>query len=198
MPTVDLNLVQQLRARTGAGMMESKKALQEAQGDIEKAIDILRRKGIAAADRRAGYATGEGIVDAYIHPGERLGVLVEINCETDFVARTAEFKAFAHDICMHIAAFNPKYIAPEDVDQAFIAREREAYTQELRDTKKPAAVIEQIVEGKIKKLYTALCLLKQPFIKNEQLSVEEVLKGLIGKVGENIRIRRFARFEIGG
>lgn len=198
MSTVTLELIQQLRERTGAGMIDCKKALTETNGDIEKAIEILRKKGAAIAEKRAGHATAEGLVHAYIHPGSRVGVLIEVDCETDFVARTDEFKQFATDMCMQIAAFNPKYVAPEDVDKDLVDKERATYVAELLASKKPAAVIDQIVEGKLNKLYSAICLLKQTYVKNDQLSVEDVLKGLIGKMGENIKIKRFARFEIGG
>ncbi len=198
MSTITLDMIQQLRERTGAGMMDCKKALQEAQGDMEKAIELLRKKGAAIAEKRAGHATAEGIVHAYIHPGARVGVLLEVDCETDFVARTQEFKQFANDLAMQIAAFNAKYISPEDVDKAFLEKERAQQTEELKASKKPDAVINQIVEGKLNKLYSSICLIKQPYIKNDQLTVEDVLKDLIGKLGENIKIRRFARFEIGG
>lgn len=198
MSTVTLEMIQQLRERTGAGLMDCKKALQEANGDIEKAIEILRRKGAALAEKRAGYATAEGIVSAYIHPGARIGVLIEIDCETDFVARTQEFKQFANDMGMQVAAYNPKYVSPEDIDKAFLDKERALFAEELAASKKPAAVIEQIVEGKLNKLYSSICLTKMPYVKNDQLTVEDVLKDLIGKLGENIKIRRFARFEVGG
>jgi elongation factor Ts len=198
MSTITLELIQQLRERTGAGMMDCKKALQETNGDIEKAIEVLRRRGAAVAEKRAGQATAEGIVHAYIHPGARVGVLIEVNCETDFVARTQEFKDFANNLCMQIAAFNPKYIAPADVDKAFLDKERAIQAEELKASKKPEAVINQIVEGKLNKLYTSICLIKQPYIKNDKITVEDVLKELIGKLGENIKIRRFSRFEIGG
>lgn len=197
MAKIDLTMVQQLRERTGAGMMDCKKALEQAEGDMDKAIELLRRKGAALAEKRAGYATAEGLVHAYIHPGARLGVLIEIDCETDFVARTDEFKSFASDVAMQIAATNPRYIAPEDVDKAFVEREKALYAEELRASGKPAAVLDQIIEGKLKKLYSSLCLIKQPYVKNDQLTVEDVLKDLIGKLGENIKIKRFARFEVG-
>lgn len=197
MSKIDLSLVQQLRERTGAGMMDSKKALEEAQGDMEKAVLILRRKGAAVAEKRAGHATAEGIVHAYIHPGSRVGVLIEVDCETDFVARTDEFRQFAQDLCLQVAAFNPKFIAPEDVDKELVERERAFYLEELAAAKKPAAVVDQIVEGKLKKFYSSLCLIKQPYIKNDQLSIEDVLKELVGKLGENIKIKRFVRFEVG-
>ncbi len=197
MAKIDLATVQQLRERTGAGMMDCKKALEQCEGDIEKAIDVLRRKGAAIAEKRAGYATAEGIIHAYIHPGARLGVLVEIDCETDFVARTDEFKNFAQDVGMQIAATSPRAIAPEDLDPAFVEQEKKIYREELKNSGKPPAVVEQIIEGKLKKLYVSLCLIKQPYVKNDKLTVEDVLKELIGKLGENIKIKRFARFEIG-
>lgn len=197
MAKVDLELIQQLRERTGVGMMDCKKALQETDGDIEKAIDLLRKKGAAVAEKRAGNATSEGLVHAYIHPGARVGVLIEINCETDFVARTEEIKQFASDVCMHIAAFKPKCVSPEDIDQAFVEHEKTIFIAQLVAANKPANFIEQIVAGKVEKLYSEVCLLRQQFVKNDQITVHDLLKELIAKMGENIKIRRFARFEIG-
>lgn len=197
MAKIDLDLIQKLRNMTGAGMMDCKKALETTDGDIEKAITELRKKGAAVAGKRSGNATDEGLVYAYIHPGDRIGVMIEIDCETDFVARTNDFKQFAKDVCMHIAAYNPKYVSPEDVDQTFLDKERAFYIEELVKANKPAAVIDQIVQGKLNKLYSSICLMHQPFVKNDQLMVKDVLQELIGKLGENIRIKRFARFEIG-
>lgn len=197
MAKIDLDLIQKLRTMSGAGMMDCKKALEATDGDIEKAMTELRKKGALIAGKRSGNATDEGLVYAYIHPGDRIGVMIEINCETDFVARTDDFKQFAKDVCMHIAAYNPKYIAPEDVDKAFLDKERTFYIEELVKANKPANVIEQIVQGKLNKLYSSICLMQQPFVKNDQLTVAEVLQELIGKLGENIKIKRFARFEIG-
>lgn len=194
---IGLALIQQLRERTGAGMMDCKKALEETGGDIEKAVDVLRKKGAATAAKRAANATAEGLVHAYIHPGSRVGVLLEINCETDFVARTDEVKKFAADVCMHIAALKPLYLSPEEVDPTLVEREREIFKQQLADSGKPEKIVNQILEGKIQRLYSEICLLKQPFVKNDQLTIDDVLKELIGKIGENIKIRRFARFEIG-
>lgn len=193
---ISMELIQQLRERTGIGMMDCKKALTEANGDIEKAIELLRKKGAAVALKRSGNATAEGIIHAYIHPGSTLGVLVEINCETDFVARTEDIKKFAHDLCMHIAAVRPLYVAPEDVDPSFLAREREIFAEQMANSGKPASIIDQIVEGKVNKVFSDICLLKQQFIKNDQLTVEDVVKDLIAKLGESIKIKRFARFEI--
>lgn len=197
MATIDLALIQQLRERTGAGMMDCKKALQETDGDIEKAIEILRKRGAAIAEKRAGHATAEGIIHAYIHPGSRVGVLIEINCETDFVARTADMTQFANDVCLHIAAMKPEFVSSSDMDQSYIQKMKARYIEELAESKKPANIIDQIVEGKLQKLQNEVCLLKQSFVKNDQLTVEQVMKELIAKVGENIKIRRFSRFEIG-
>lgn len=194
---ISLELVQQLRERTGVGMMDCKKALEEAAGDMEQAVVILRKKGAAVAAKRAGNATAEGMVHAYIHPGNRVGVLIEVNCETDFVARTDDFKQFVADLCMHIAAIKPLYLAPEDVDPKFLEREADIFKQQMLETGKPEKVVDQIVQGKIQKMYGEICLLKQTFVKNDQLTIEDLLKEVIAKVGENVKIRRFARYEIG-
>jgi elongation factor Ts len=197
MATIDLNLIQQLRERTGLGMMDCKKALQETDGDIEKAIEHLRKKGAAVAAKRSGNATAEGIVHAYIHPGDRVGVLIEINCETDFVARTDAIKQFAQDVCLHITAMKPLYLNPEDVDPKFLEHEKAIMHEQLAGSGKPEKILAQIVEGKVNKLYSEVCLMKQTFVKNDQLTIEDVLKNLIAKLGENIKIRRFVRYEIG-
>jgi elongation factor Ts len=197
MGTMDLALIQKLRERTGIGMMDCKKALQESNGDIEKAIEILRKKGAAVATKRANNTMAAGLIHAYIHSGSKVGVLLEINCETDFVAHNDEMKRFAQDVSMHIAAFKPKYIAPADVDEDFLSKEKDILRAQLDSSKKPASIIDQIIEGKLQKLYTDFCLLNQPFVKNDKITVDEVLKGLIAKMGENIKIKRFVRFEIG-
>jgi elongation factor Ts len=195
MAEVTLELIQQLRNRTGIGMMDCKKALIEAGGDIDKAIELLRKKGAAVAEKRAGNATAEGIVHAYIHAGSRVGVLIEINCETDFVARTQEMAQFAQDLAMQIAAFRPVCVQSTEVDPKLIEKEKEIYREQLAG--KPATIIDQIIEGKLQKYYTDVCLVNQPFIKDDKLTVEDVLKGLIAKMGESIKIKRFVRFEIG-
>ncbi len=195
MAEITLELIQQLRDRTGVGMMDCKKALTEANGDLEKAIELLRKKGAAVAEKRAGNVTAEGLVHAYIHPGSRVGVLVEINCETDFVARTEEMAKFAQDIAMQIAAFRPVCVISSEVDPVLIEKEKAIYRDQL--TGKPANIIDQIIEGKLQKYYTEICLLNQPFIKNDKLTVDDVLKELIAKMGESIKIRRFVRYEIG-
>ena len=197
MAKIDLDLIQQLRDKTGVGMMDCKKALQETDGNIEKAIELLRKKGAAVAEKRSSNATAEGLIHAYIHPGSRIGVMIEINCETDFVARTEDIKKFAQDVCMHIAALRPLYVSPEDVDQTFMEKERAIAVEQLVAAKKPAHMIDQIVAGKLEKIYSEVCLLRQPFVKNDQITVHDYLKELIAKMGENIKIKRFARFEIG-
>jgi elongation factor Ts len=194
---IDKNLIQELRDRTGLGMMDCKKALEETGGNVEQAVELLRKKGAAVAAKRAGRATAEGIVHAYIHPGDRIGVLVEINCETDFVARTEDFRQFAKDIGMHIAAVRPLYITPDDVCPEYLEKEKSILKEQLAHSGKPNAMIDQIMQGKLNKLYAEICLLKQQFVKNDQQTIQEALDQLIAKTGENIVIKKFARFEIG-
>lgn len=179
------------------GMMDCKKALEEAEGDIEKAVDILRKKGAKVAAKRGDNETSAGLIHAYIHPGATIGVLVEINCETDFVARNDMIKQFAADLGMHIAALNPLYVSADSVDAAYLEKEKTIIREQLAAEGKKGDFIEKIVEGKVKKIYSEVCLLEQPFVKNDSLTVDEVLKDLIGKMGENIKIRRFARYQIG-
>ncbi|TET05824.1 translation elongation factor Ts [Candidatus Dependentiae bacterium] len=197
MAKITIKQIQELRKRTGTGMMDCRKALEEAEGNIEKAIEILRKKGAALSIKRAAKETAEGIVEAYIHPGNRVGVLIEVDCETDFVAQTDEFKQFARDLCMHIAALKPLYLSPENVDQKFLEHEKDIIREQLADSGKPKKIIDRIVEGKIKSLYSEICLLEQSFVKNDQITVADLLKEMIAKLGENIKIKRFARFEIG-
>lgn len=197
MAKVDLSLIQKLRTITGLGMLECKKALEECGGDLEKAITALRKKGAAIAAKRSDKETAQGIIHSYIHPGSQIGVLVEINCETDFVARTEDIKNFAADLCLHIAALKPAYLNPEDVDAEFLAKERAIFKDQMKESGKPETIIDQIVDGKINKLYSEICLLKQQFVKNDQVTVDDIVKELIAKTGENIKIKRFARFEIG-
>ncbi len=189
--------VKELRERTGAGMMDCKRALEETAGDMEKAIEWLRQKGLAAAAKKAGRATAEGIVDSYIHMGGRIGVLVEVNCETDFVARTDEFRALVHDIAMHVAAANPRWLRREDVPAEVVAKEREILRARTLEEGKPAQVVDRIVEGRLEKFYAENCLEEQPFVKNPDQTVGQLLKEAIAKLGENMVIRRFARFEMG-
>ena len=194
---VSANMVKDLREKTGAGMMDCKKALAETGGDFQKALDYLRQKGLATAAKRAGRVASEGRIGAYIHAGGKIGVMVEVNCETDFVAKTDDFQAFAKDIAMHIAASNPSYIRREEVTVEVLEREKEIYRAQARDAKKPEKVIDKIVEGKLEKFYGETCLLEQPFVKDPDLTIQDLLNGLIGKLGEKIEIRRFARFQVG-
>lgn len=190
-------LVKELREKTGAGMMDCKKALAEANGDMERAIEILREKGLAAAAKKSGRVAAEGIVDAYIHMGGKIGVLVEVNCETDFVARTEEFRAFVHDVAMQIAAANPQYLSREDVPQEVIEKEREILKAQALNEGKPEKIIEKIVEGRLEKFYKDNCLLEQAFIRDPDVTITDLLKEKIAKIGENITIRRFVRYEMG-
>lgn len=195
MSEISLELIQKLRARTGIGMMDCKKALQEAKGDIEKSIELLRKKGAAVAEKRASNLTAEGIIHAYIHPGSRVGVLLELNCETDFVARTSDIEQFAKDVCMQIAAFKPVCISSQEVDPILIEKEKNIYLEQLKG--KPSNVVEQIIAGKLEKFYMDICLLNQKYIKNDKITIDDLLKDLIAKMGESIKIKRFVRYEIG-
>ncbi len=194
---IDKELLQELRDHTGLGLMDCRKALEETAGDFEQALELLRKKGASVAAKRADKETGEGLIKAYIHPGSRLGVLIEINCETDFVASTDAVKEFAQALCLQIAANKALYVSADQVDQKFLEHEREIFKEQMANSGKPEKIIDQIVEGKIKKLYSDICLLDQQFIKNDQLTVRDVLQELIAKTGESIRIRRFCRFELG-
>ena len=197
MANINASQVKELREKTGAPMMDCKNALTEAKGDMEAAIVVLRKKGIATAAKKATRVTSEGSVTSYIHAGGKIGVLVEINCESDFVARTEDFKEMAHDIAMHIAASDPKYIRREDVTAADFDREKDVYRSQAAATGKPAPVVEKIVEGKMAKFYEEVCLLDQPFIKDQTISVSQLIATKVGKLGENISVRRFARFKVG-
>lgn len=188
-------MVGELRAQTGAGLMDCKKALTETGGNFEEAITYLRKKGIASADKKADRNASEGLVEAYIHMGGKVGVMIELSCETDFVAKTDNFKALARDIAMHIAATNPVSVDRNSVPADFIAKEREIAADQVKD--KPANIIEKIVEGKIDKIYQQYCLLEQPFVKNSDQTVGEMIKEKISSLGENIVVRRFSRFQVG-
>ncbi len=190
-------MVKQLRERTGAGMMDCKKALVETEGNMDKAVDFLREKGLAAAAKKAGRTAAEGIVDSYIHGGGRIGVLAEVNCETDFVAQNEDFKNFVRDICMQIAASKPEYIRREDVPQEAIEKEREILRAQALNEGKPEHIVDKMVEGRIDKFYKEICLLEQPFIKDPDKTVQQLVNEMIAAIGENINIRRFARFEKG-
>src|SRR6185295_12359436 len=197
MAEISAGLVKDLREKTGAGMMDCKKALQETSGDFEKAVEYLRKKGIASASKKAGRATKEGAVASYIHGEGKVGVLVEINCETDFVARTEQFRQFVKDVAMHIAAANPQWVRSEEVPSDVIAKEKEISIAQMANSGKPQKILEQIAEGKIKKFYEDNCLLNQAFVKDPSKSIEQLLKETIGALGENMGIRRFARFTLG-
>lgn len=194
---IDAGMVKKLRDACGAGMMDCKMALTDAQGDMDEALKLLRKKGMATADKKASRTANEGIVDYYIHPGAQVGVLVEVNCETDFVARGDDFKAFAHDVAMHIAAASPTWVSREDVPQEAIDTEIEIYSAQAKQSGKPEAVIQKIAEGKLKKWYAEVVLLEQPFVKDTDKTIDDMRRELVGKIGENIEIRRFARFRVG-
>jgi elongation factor Ts len=196
-PNIPAQLVKELRERTGAGFAACREALIETKGDIEQAINVLRKKGQAAAQKKAQRATSEGMVGYYIHAGGKIGVLVEINCESDFVARTEDFQRLCHDVAMHIAALDTRFVRREDVTQEILDREREIYKAQARATGKPEAVAEKIVNGKMEKFYEENCLYEQHFIKDESLTVGEMVSQMIHKLGENISIRRYARFKVG-
>ena len=189
--------VKELREKTGAPMMDCKKALVDAKGDNEQAIILLRKRGASIAERKAGRVTSEGAVASYIHAGGKIGVLLEVNCESDFVARTDDFKELVHDVAMHIAASDPKFVRKEDVTPEAFEREKDIYRAQAAATGKPPQVVEKIVEGKMSKFYEEVCLYEQPFIKDQTVSIAQLIATKIGKLGENIAVRRFSRFKVG-
>ena len=197
MATISAATVKELREKTGAGIMDCKEALSECNGDIGKAVDFLRKKGLATAAKRAGRATTEGIVESYIHMDSKLGVLVEINCETDFVAKNDDFKQFAKNIAMHITATNPVGIRQEDVAKETIDKEKEIYRAQVLEMGKPEKIVDKIVEGKLKKYFKDNCLMNQAYVRDPNITIEDLLNEMVAKVGENITIKRFARFKIG-
>lgn len=194
---ISASQVKELREKTGAGMMDCKKALAEVSGDFEKAVEYLRKKGIASAAKKAGRVTKEGAVTSYIHGEGKVGVLLEVNCETDFVARTEQFRQFVKDVSMHIAAANPQYVRSEEVPADILAKEKEIAIAQMQASGKPAAVLEKIAEGKIKKFYEDTCLMNQAYVKDPNKTIEQLLKETIAALGENITVRRFARFVLG-
>lgn len=194
---VTADSVKLLRERTGAGIMDCKAALAEANGDIDKAIEWLRKRGAATAAKKVGRTTNEGIIEAYIHPGSRLGVLVELNCETDFVTKTSDFKQLAKDLAMQVAATTPRAIAREEIDPAVIEREMEIYRSQARNEKKPENVVDRIAQGKLEKFYQENCLIEQSFIKDPNRTIKQLITDVIAKLGENIAVRRFVRFQLG-
>ncbi|HRI83578.1 MAG: hypothetical protein RLZZ129_11 [Verrucomicrobiota bacterium] len=193
--TITAQMVNDLRTATGAGLLDCKKALTEANGNIEEAVTILRKKGAASAAKKADRATKEGLVESYIHVGGKVGVLIEVNCETDFVARNDDFKAFVKDLCLQIAAANPTVVSRDQVPEADLAKEREIAAAQVQG--KPPAAVQKIVEGKLEKYYSTVCLLDQPFVKVPEKTIKEMLTEKIAKIGENIQVRRFARFQLG-
>ena len=194
---ITAKMVKELRESTGAGMMDCKKALTECDGDMEKAVEFLRKKGIASAAKKEGRATSQGIIGSYIHMGGKVGVLVEVACETDFVARTDNFQEFVHNIAMHIAAANPQAVTREEVDSTLVEKEKEIYRGQMQEQGKPAEIIEKIVAGKVDKFYSEIVLLEQKYVKDSDMTIEDYLKSVIGELGENMQIKRFARFQIG-
>lgn len=197
MPEITAQLVKELRDRTGAGMMECKSALKESNGDLSEAEVILRKRGIASAAKKSSRATSQGLISAYIHQGAQLGVLLEVNCESDFVARTDDFNELCKDLAMQIAAADPKYIRREEVDPALLAKEKEIQRERALGEGKPEKVVDKIVEGRLSKFYEEICLLEQPFIRDNAIKVEDLIKSKIAKLGENISIARFVRFKVG-
>jgi elongation factor Ts len=197
MPNISAAQVKELREKTGAPMMDCKQALTEAKGNLEEAVVLLRKKGVSVAAKKAARVTSEGSVASYIHAGGKIGVLVEVNCESDFVARTDDFKELVHDIAMHIAASDPKFVRKEDVTPEAFEREKDIYRAQAAATGKPPQVIEKIVAGKMEKFYEEVCLLEQPFIKDQAINISQLIAAKVGKLGENIAVRRFARFKVG-
>lgn len=197
MGSVSAEMVKKLRDRSGAGIMDCKEALTECVGDLEKAADYLRKKGLATARKRAGRVAAEGVIQSYIHMGGKIGVLVEVNCETDFVAKTDEFIDFARNIAMHIAASNPLGVLPEDIPEAFVHREKQVYRDQALEAGKPENMIDRIVEGKMNKFFKESCLMNQLYVRDTNLTISDVLNDMIAKTGEKITIHRFARFQIG-
>jgi elongation factor Ts len=194
---VSANDVKNLREMTGAGMMDCKKALTDADGNMEKAVELLRERGLAAAAKKSGRIAAEGIVQSYIHGGGRIGVLIEVNCETDFVAKTPEFKAFVHDIAMHIAAANPTYVVREEVDSGTIEKEKEILRVQALNEGKPEKIVDKMVEGRIEKYFKEVCLMEQPFVKDPDKAIKDIVNEKIAVIGENISIRRFVRYQMG-
>ena len=194
---ITAEMVKQLRDKTGAGMMDCKGALAEANGDMEKAVEILRKKGVASATKRAGRATKEGVVGHYIHMGGKVGVLVEVNCETDFVARTDDFQALAKEIAMHIAAADPRYVSRDQVPAAELEKEKDIYRGQFAGSGKPANVVDKIVDGKLGSFYSQVCLLDQPSVRDPNITVQQMLQAATAKTGENINVTRFVRFKLG-
>lgn len=194
---ISADLVKELREKTGIGIMECKTALEEAKGNLEEAVTILRKRGLSSVGRKAGRETKEGLIGTYVHTNSKLGVIVEVNCETDFVARTADFQTLVKDLAMHIAASEPRFIRREDITPEVLAKEREIYKEQARSTGKPEHVLDKIVEGRMSKFYSETCLLEQPFVRDANVTIKDLLASYIQKIGENIQLRRFVRYKVG-
>ena len=194
---VSANLVKELREKTGCGFMDCKAALAATNGDLEAAADHLRKKGVAAAAKKSHRSTGEGLVESYIHPGNKVGVLIEVNCETDFVARTDAFRALVRDLAMQVAAASPIAVSPEELPAELVEKERQLLAEQAKASGKPEKIIEKMVEGRVQKFYEEVCLLEQPFVKEQDRKVKDIVNEAIAKIGENIRVRRFSRFQLG-
>ncbi|MCP3922767.1 MAG: translation elongation factor Ts [Desulfobacterales bacterium] len=194
---ISAEMVKELRAKTGAGIMDCKAALKDCEGDAEKAVDFLRKKGLATAQKRSARETSEGVIQSYIHMGGKIGVLLEVNCESDFVAKNEDFQEFSKNVAMHVAAINPLGLQKEDISEEVIERERAIYKDQALEMGKPEKMIDKIIDGKIEKFYKDSCLMSQAYIKDPKISIEDLLNSLIAKIGENIKIKRFARFQIG-
>ncbi len=197
MSQITTEMIKELRARTGAGILDCRKALREAEGDMAKAIEYLKKKSLAVAQKKAGRVAAEGLVGVYQHHNGRIGVLVEVNCETDFVAKTEDFQEFVGNVAKQIAAYSPQYVSPEDIPEAALTKQRALFAEQAREEGKPDKIIDRIVEGRMKKWYGEVCLLHQSFLFDEEKTVGQILTELIGKLGENIKVRRFVRFEVG-
>ncbi len=195
---ISADLVKELRVKTGAGIMDCKQALKASSGNFEKAVDFLREKGLSAATKKSSRATKDGLVTSYIHMGGKVGVMIEVNCETDFVAKTEDFKTLTRDLAMHVAAMNPSFVKPSDVSEAVLAREKDIYRKQVIAEGKPEKIADKIVEGKLKKYYEEVCLVKQKFIRDTNVTVEDLIKAMIAKTGENILVKRFVRYQLGG
>jgi elongation factor Ts len=195
---ISADVVKELRVKTGAGIMDCKEALKVSNGNFEKAIDFLREKGLSAATKKSSRATKDGLVYSYIHMGGKVGVMIEVNCETDFVAKTENFRNLTKDLAMHVAAMNPSYVKPEDVPEAALQREKDIYRKQVIAEGKPEKIADKIVEGKLKKYYEEVCLLKQKFIRDTNMTVEDLIKASIAATGENILVKRFVRYQLGG
>lgn len=194
---ISAKTVKELRDKTNVGMMDCKKALEEAKGDLDKAVEILREKGIAKAAKKSGRSTNEGLISSYIHPGDKLGVLVEINCETDFVAKTDDFKNLVHEIAMQVAAANPLVVKREDIAEEVVEKEKEIYRNQAKNEGKPEKILDKIVDGKVEKYFKEVCLLEQPFIRDQDKTITDLLNEAISTLGENITVKRFARYRLG-